>query len=111
MALSKDEAMKMAGDFIKLIRKKHDVREAYLFGSFATGTANDYSDIDLALVLGTLAGSEDSPFDEDFYIFHEAQKYNSLLEVVCFLQHDFDRGATALAKKIKKEGVKLMECF
>lgn len=107
MALSKDEVINIANDSLELIRKKHDVRQAYLFGSFAKGMAKDYSDVDIAIVLGTLASSEDSPFDDDFEIFHEAQKYNSLLEVVCFIQDDFDQDGTALVKRIKKEGVRL----
>lgn len=53
MALSKDEVIKIADDFLELIRKKHDVRQAYLFGSFAKGIAKDYSDVDIAIVLGT----------------------------------------------------------
>ena len=61
----------------------------------------------LAIALGTLASSEESPFDEDFEIFHEAQKYNSLLEVVCFVQDEFDQDGTTLVRKIKKEGLKL----
>lgn len=108
MALSKDEVMRIASGFLEIIRMKHDVRGAYLFGSFAKGIAKDYSDVDLAIVLGTMAKSEESPFDEDFEIFHEAQKYNSLLEVVCFLQDDFDQNGTTLVKKIKKEGIRLL---
>lgn len=107
MALSKDEIIKIANGFLKVIRKKHDVRQAYLFGSFAKGMAKDYSDVDIAIVLGTLASSEESPFDEDFEIFHEAQKYNSLLEVVCFVQDEFDQDGTTIVKKIKKEGIRL----
>jgi predicted nucleotidyltransferase len=108
MALSKDEVIKIANGFLDLIRKKHDVRQAYLFGSFATGMAKNYSDVDLAIVLGTLASSEESPFDEDFEIFHEAQKYNSLLEVVCFVQDEFDQDGTTIVKRIKKEGIRLI---
>ena len=67
----------------------------------------DYSDVDIAIVLGSLTGSEGSPFDEDFEIFHEAQKYNSILEVVCFVQDEFDQDATTLVKKIKREGIRL----
>jgi predicted nucleotidyltransferase len=107
MALSKDEIIKIANGFLKVIRKKHDVRQAYLFGSFAKGMAKDYSDVDIAIVLGTLASSEESPFDEDFEISHEAQKYNSLLEVVCFVQDEFDQDGTTIVKKIKKEGIRL----
>ena len=108
MALSKDEVIKIATGFLEILRREHDVRQAYLFGSFAKGTARDYSDVDLAVVLGVLDPSEDSLFDEKFRIFHEAQQYNSLLEVVCFLQEEFDRDGGALVKLIKKEGVRLI---
>jgi predicted nucleotidyltransferase len=96
MALSKDEVIKMANAFIEYLRQTYDVRQAYLFGSFAKGITKDYSDVDLTILLGSLDISEESPFDEDFKIFHEAQKYNSLLEVVCFVQEEFDRDGGAL---------------
>ena len=108
MALSKDEVIKIANGFLQLIRTKHDIRQAYLFGSFAKGITKDYSDVDLALVLGVLDRSEGSPFDESFRIFHEAQKYNSLLEVVCSAQEEFDQDGGALVKWIKKEGIRLI---
>jgi predicted nucleotidyltransferase len=108
VAFSKDEVIKMAKGFLELLRHKHDVREVYLFGSFAKGLAKDYSDVDLAIVLGSLDISEKSPFNEAFKIFHEAQKYNSLLEVVCFVQEEFDQDDGALIRRIKKEGIRLV---
>lgn len=107
MALSKDEVIKMINGFLEILHKKHDVREVYLFGSFAKGIEKDYSDVDLAVILGSTEISEESPFNESFKIFHEAQKYNSLLEVVCFVQEEFNQGREALVKQIKKEGIKL----
>ena len=50
----------------------------------------DYSDADLVWVLGTISSSEDSIFNNDFEEFHEAQKYNSHLEMVCCLEDTFD---------------------
>ena len=44
MALPKDEVIKIAKGFLELIRQKHDVRQAYLFGSFVNEAAKDYSD-------------------------------------------------------------------
>ena len=108
MALSKDEVIKLANRFLESVRLRHDVRAAYLFGSFAQGTEQDYSDVDLAIVLGSLEASPESPFDETFEIFHEAQKYNSILEVVCFAQKEFDGDGGALARQIKKDGLKLI---
>jgi len=97
MALSKDEVIKIASGFLEIIRREHDVRQAYLFGSFAKGTVRDYSDVDLAIVLGSLDRSEKSPYHEDFMIFHKAQEYNSLLEVVCFTQGEFDQDGGAFS--------------
>jgi uncharacterized protein len=108
MASRKDEAVSMAKEFIAFIRPKHDVRAAYIFGSFAKGTEKDYSDIDLAIILGTEDRSAAPPFDERFQIFHEAQKFNSLLEVVCFNQEEFDRDGGGLGQKIKKEGIRII---
>ena len=39
MALSKDEVMTLVKRFIAECAKKHNVKGAYLFGSFAKGTA------------------------------------------------------------------------
>jgi predicted nucleotidyltransferase len=108
VALSKNEVIRIAKEFLARLRKNHDVREAYLFGSFAKSTAKEYSDVDLAIVLGSLDTREAPPFDESFKIFHEAQEYNSLLEVVCFLQEEFDRDGGGLVKLIKKEGIRLI---
>ena len=107
MALSKDEVIKIVNGFLEVVRQKHDVRGAYLFGSFAKDIPKDYSDVDLAIVLGPSDKSEDSPFDEKFKIFHEAQEYNSLLEVVCFGQEEFDQDGGNLVRQIKKEGIRL----
>lgn len=54
MVLSKDGVIKMVNGFIQLLRQKHDVREVYLSGAFAKGIAKEYSDVDLAVILGSL---------------------------------------------------------
>ena len=108
MALSKDEVIKMVNEFIELLRQKHDIRGVYLFGSYARGFPAEYSDVDLAVVLGAFESSQEDPYDESFRIFHEAQKYNSLLEVICFGLEEFDQDGGALVKRIKAEGIKLI---
>jgi predicted nucleotidyltransferase len=98
----------MAKEFLDRVRRKYDVRDAYLFGSFAKGTPAEYSDVDLAIVLGGSSRFEESLFDEQFMIFHEAQEFNSRLEVVCFPKEEFDQDGGALARWVKKEGIKLL---
>ena len=109
MALSKNEAIKLARDFVAKCAEKHDIRRAYLFGSFAREAVTRHSDIDLAIVIGSTHEFEDTPYNEDFEIFHEAQKYNSLLEVVCFPEHDFEMSGSSLVKRIKHDGIMIME--
>jgi predicted nucleotidyltransferase len=108
MALSKDEVIQMAREFLDRVRRKYDVRDAYLFGSFAKGTPAEYSDVDLAIVLGGCSRFEEPPFDDQFMIFHEAQEFNSRLEVVCFPKEEFDQSGGSLARRIKKDGIKLL---
>jgi len=108
MALSKDEVIEIVSSFLKVVCQGHDVREAYLFGSFAKGVPTDYSDVDLAIVLGSVSSSEEPPFDESFNIYHEAQRFNSMLEVVCFRQEEFDSDGESLVKQIKKEGIRII---
>ncbi|MFH1147830.1 MAG: nucleotidyltransferase domain-containing protein [Pseudomonadota bacterium] len=108
MALSKDEVIALVEGFLTIYSKKHKIRQAYIFGSFAKGTAKDYSDIDVALILEELHVSENSPFDENFQIFHEAQQHDSRLEVLCFPQDEFDRNSESIIKRIKEEGIRVM---
>lgn len=108
MALSKDEVINIVTGFLKRSSQKHKIKQAYMFGSFAKGTAKEYSDIDVAVILESMGRVEDSPFDEDFEIFHEAQQYNSLLEVVCFAQDTFDRCGDSIIRRIKEEGFRVM---
>ena len=108
MALSKDEVMSLVKRFLVQCAKKHDVKGAYLFGSFAKGTAGEYSDIDLAIITGSLRQSEDALSDEEFEIFHEAQQYDSRLEVVSFTEERFIRDPSSINRRIKQEGIAAM---
>jgi uncharacterized protein len=109
MAMSKNEVMALVYQFLKDCKKKHDVKRAYLFGSFVKGTDREYSDIDVALVTGSLRRSDDALNDEEFEIFHEAQQYDSRLEVVSFTEDDFNQETSGLIKKIKQEGIPAYE--
>jgi predicted nucleotidyltransferase len=83
----------------------HDIRESYLFGSYAVGNQKNYSDVDIAIVLGTMRDQEKT--DEFFEIFHEMQNYNSLFEPICFQQNNFNE-EDDLVRNIKKNGIKIL---
>jgi predicted nucleotidyltransferase len=50
MVAPKDELEKIIRIFLDEIQKTYRLDSAYLFGSYAKGTSNQWSDIDLAVV-------------------------------------------------------------
>ena len=106
MAYTQDKALELAKSFIKQASMRHSIRSAYLFGSYVRGTQKDYSDIDIALVMPRVSEAK-VYYKESQDIFHEAQEFNSLLEVVCFREDEFERGDEAIVNQIKKEGVRI----
>jgi predicted nucleotidyltransferase len=101
-----NEAIEGVRELLQELAKKHDIKSAYIFGSYARGNPGVNSDIDIAVVLGSIR--DGSPFDERFEIFHEVQQHNSLYETICFLEDEFVREDEALIKHIKREGIKIL---
>ena len=106
MAYTKDKAIELAKSFLKQVSKRHPIQSAYLFGSYARGTQSDYSDIDIAVVFEKIAQTQ-RYYEESFDIFHEAQEYNSLLEIFCFREDEFETDGGTIVVKIKKEGIEI----
>ncbi len=107
MAYSRDDAVRVAREFLQGVASRYRIHRAFLFGSYVWGRPAAYSDIDLAVVLARSPGLQSSSVDEQFEIFHEAQEYNSALEVICFTRDEFEDDGGALIRRIKKEGLEL----
>lgn len=107
MAYSRDDVVRIAREFLQRAISRYRIRRAFLFGSYAWGRPTEYSDIDVAVILEPSPASQSSSFDEQFEIFHEAQEYNSALEVICFTPEEFEDDGRALMRRIKKEGLEL----
>ena len=54
--MDKNEAINKARNYLKIIKPLISLKKAYLFGSYQQGTANDESDIDIALFVDHLEG-------------------------------------------------------
>jgi len=108
MAHTRDDAVAIARGFLRAAARRHGgIRRAFLFGSSVWGEPTTYSDIDLAVVLESSSEEEGSPFGKGFALFHEAQEYNSALEVVCLSREEFEDDTYALVRRIKRDGVEL----
>ncbi len=106
MVEKRNEVIRDLELLLQQLKQEHDIRAAFLFGSYARGNPKEDSDIDVAVVLGTFR--DGSPFDERFEIFHEVQQRNSLVEVICFTQEEFDKGEATLVRYIKREGIRIL---
>jgi predicted nucleotidyltransferase len=87
-------------DFVK--ENEVNVKKGYIFGSFAKGTANEDSDIDLAIVFNEL----DDTFDMQVKLMKIRRKFDSRIEPHPFRESDF-QNSNPLAYEIMKTGVEL----
>jgi predicted nucleotidyltransferase len=90
--------------FLNEVQKKYTINKAYVFGSYAKGTATKWSDIDLAIV------SED--FTEDIsddrlYLMKLACKVDDRIEPVAYSTIRFKLN-DPLVSEIYKNGIQLI---
>ena len=106
MAAGKDKQLiyKEVKQYISLLKDQHiPVLQAYLFGSYATGRADDWSDIDLAIVTDTFIGDG---FDFRFLLTKLARTIDPDIEPHPYLISDFNESNPA-AGEILKSGERL----
>ncbi len=95
---SKENLNNIINRFIELIKKDISVDQIYLFGSYAKGTSDEYSDIDLAIVSKDFEGIR-------FYDRKKLLKYlikiNTDIELHTFKTEDFTTDDPFVAEIIK----------
>lgn len=87
----------------KLNRSGITVEEAYLFGSHARGSADKWSDIDIAIISSSLSNDR---FDERLRLMKLASEIDSRIEPVPFRADTFI-DEDPLVWEIKKEGISI----
>ncbi len=100
--MDKRGALKIAKRFLKTLPKEYAARKAYLFGSYAKGTAHKDSDIDIALVLTKC----DNIFDARIGLMQLSRKIDLSIEPHPMSESDFEEG-NSLIEEIKKYGILL----
>lgn len=105
MAYTKDEVLKMINRFRKEIEGMLHTDRVYLFGSYATGHAKDYSDIDVAIVSADI--TDENYFDMKSKIFKKAVEMDSHIEPLCFSKEEFDNDWLPIVPEIKRTGVEV----
>ena len=80
------------------------IKEAFLFGSHARGTAGPYSDIDVALVSDCFSGDR---FEDRRRIVPLRRDIDDRLEPIPFRPEDFENGGI-LVEEIHRTGVPVL---
>ena len=92
-------------DYLKLIRQKYSgIKKAFLFGSYAKGTSNQDSDIDLVLIFNELDDSE--RFDIQVQLMLMSSQIDSRIEPHPISYSDFISG-NPFVEEIQKTGIEI----
>jgi len=86
-----------------LIKKKYNIKNAYIFGSYAKNNYNKDSDIDLALIIYDLKDS----FALDIELIKLTKDFNYIIEPHSFDVKDFNIN-NPVAYEIMNAGIKIM---
>lgn len=90
MATGKDKQLiyQEVQQYVSLLKDKNiNILQAYLFGSYAKGNADEWSDIDLALVTDTFIGDS---FDFRFMLTKLARRIDADIEPHPYLLSEFN---------------------
>ena len=102
---SKQLIHREAKQYISLLKERNIVViQAYLFGSYAKNSADDWSDIDLAIVTDTFIGDR---FDFRFMLSKLARKIDPDIEPHPYLASDFN-DANPFAAEIIRDGERII---
>jgi len=105
MAQIPDKINRTIKNYLSVLKKNNiPVKEAVLFGSYATGKYQEWSDIDIALVSNVFDGNRISDKDKIRVL---TLSVSSELEVIPFTPEDFTP-ENPFVKEIMSAGVKIV---
>lgn len=101
--MAQTTAPKSVLDYISELRRTYsDLRQVYIFGSFARGTVRRDSDIDLAMIFDDVPDN----FDRQVQLMKLRRQFDSRIEPHVFRAADFD-SSDPLAGEIIKTGIEI----
>ena len=102
--MDKTKASEVAKRYVDFLRKRNpNIKKAYLFGSYAKGSTNIDSDIDLAIVFEKLSDT----FDMQVQLMKFRRKFDTRIEPHAFRESDFEP-TNPLAKEILETGLEVI---
>lgn len=102
--MDKKEAIKIAKRYLNQIAKKYPIENAIIFGSFAKGTNNPDSDIDLAIIFKSI----DDLIDMQIELLTMRSDDDLIIEPHPFAKEDFNI-SNPMADEIIKNGIEIKD--
>jgi len=102
--MDKADAIKIAERYISMVCKKYEIENAILFGSFAKGTNNSDSDIDLAIIFKSI----DDIIDLQIDLMKIRTDDDLLIEPHPFRINDFNI-SNPIVSEILKNGIEILD--
>ena len=87
--------------FGEQLKKVYKVNHVYLYGSYALGTQDEWSDLDIAVVL-------DEPESHSREIFSLGKDFDPDIEAFGFTRKDFDQSLLPIIPEIKQNGIQII---
>ena len=83
--MDKEQAIKLAQEYKKVLQEKMPVKALYLYGSYSKGNYTEESDIDIAVVVDKLS---DNYFEDTPLLWKLKRKISNLIEPVLLTEDD-----------------------
>ena len=90
--------------YIAIVKQNYNVVAIILFGSYAKGTENEYSDIDIAVVTDDIKTDK---FDEEVNLTLLRRKIDSRIEPHIIKVEDYENDETPFIIEVKNTGIKV----
>ena len=90
MAVEYDTVKREAVQYANEVRRELPVEKVFLFGSYAQGTADELSDVDIAFFIRDFGGK--SRFDIGVELLRMTHNYNAYIEPLVFSFSEIERG-------------------
>src|SRR5690625_3341996 len=94
----------IAKNFGKLVQRELDVKDIYLYGSYANGTYSEDSDIDIAVIGDDFTGD---PIEDTMVLMRIRRKIDNRIEPRPFRTSDFNM-SNPFIREIIENGIMIM---
>lgn len=96
--------MEIVQKYVKIICENYKVYEIILFGSYAKGTENENSDIDIAIITDDF---ENDVFDEVLNLMRMRRKIDKRIEPHLIRIEEYKKAETPFIKEVINTGIKV----